>query len=84
MHFYVSQVVPFLLSDRPVCKFGIHVWQAMMDPEALKAAMARDRAEVAARGPSQSSVARKLGDGGSQSSAIFQEQEEAEGRRNAQ
>ena len=58
--------------------------KAKAEKEALKAAMARDRAEVAARGPSQSSVARKLGDGGSQTSAIFQEQEEAEGRRNAQ
>ena len=58
--------------------------KAKAEKEALKAAMARARAEVAARGPSQASVARKLGDGGSQTSAIFAEQEEEEGRRNAQ
>ena len=54
--------------------------------EEMKAAMARDRAEVAARGPSQGSVARKLPSesGGTMTSAIFQEQEEAEGRANAQ
>ena len=54
--------------------------------EATKAALARDRAEVAARGPAQASVARKLPSesGGTMTSAIFQEQEEAEGRRNAQ
>jgi len=54
--------------------------------EAMKAAMARDRAEVAARGPAQASVAKKLPTeaGGTMTSAIFQEQEEAEGRRNAQ
>merc|ERR1719386_126357 len=50
--------------------------------EAMKAAMARDRAEVAARGPAQASVAKKLPSesGGTMTSAIFQEQEEAEGR----
>jgi len=54
--------------------------------DAMKAAMARDRAEVAARGPSQASVAKKLPteSGGTMTSAIFSEQEEAEGRRNAQ
>merc|ERR1719240_1399815 len=54
--------------------------------EAMKAAMARDRAEVAARGPAQASVAKKLPteSGGTMTSAIFSEQEEAEGRRNAQ
>lgn len=54
--------------------------------EAMKAAMARDRAEVAARGPAQASVAKKLPteSGGTMTSAIFQEQEEAEGRANAQ
>ena len=60
--------------------------KAKRDKEELKAAMARDRAEVAARGPSQASVAKKLPTeaGGTMTSAIFQEQEEAEGRRNAQ
>lgn len=55
------------------------------DREAMKAAMARDRAEVAARGPAQASVAKKLPteSAGSMSSAIFQEQEEAEARANA-
>jgi len=54
--------------------------------EAMKAAMARDRAEVAARGPAQASVAKKLPteSGGTMTSAIFAEQEEAEGRANAQ
>ena len=54
--------------------------------EEMKAAMARDRAEVAARGPAQASVARKLPSesGGTMTSAMFQEQEEAEERRNAQ
>ena len=54
--------------------------------EAMKAAMARDRAEVASRGPAQASVAKKLPSeaGGTMTSAIFSEQEEAEGRRNAQ
>jgi hypothetical protein len=52
----------------------------------MKAAMARDRAEVAARGPAQASIAKKLPteSGGTMTSAIFSEQEEAEGRRNAQ
>ena len=58
--------------------------KAKAEKEALKAAMARDRAEVAARGPAQASVARKLGEGGGQTSAIFAQQEEEEGRRNAQ
>ena len=60
--------------------------KAKRDKEELKAAMARDRAEVAARGPSQASVAKKLPTeaGGTMTSAIFQEQEEAEERRNAQ
>ena len=60
--------------------------KAKAEREAMKAAMMRDRAEVAARGPAQASIAKKLpsGDGGSMTSAIFQEQEEAEGRRNAQ
>jgi len=58
--------------------------KAKAEKEAIKAAMAADRANVAARGPLQSSVARKLGEGGSQTSAIFQQQEEEEGRRNAQ
>ena len=54
--------------------------------DAMKAAMARDRAEVASRGPAQASVAKKLPteSGGTMTSAIFQEQEEAEGRANAQ
>ena len=56
------------------------------EKEAMKAAMARDRAEVAARGPAQASIAKKLPteSGGTMTSAIFSEQEEAEGRRNAQ
>jgi hypothetical protein len=60
--------------------------KAKREREEMKAAMARDRAEVAARGPAQASVARKLPSesGGTMTSAIFQEQEEAEGRRNAQ
>ena len=60
--------------------------KAKREREEMKAAMARDRAEVAARGPAQASVARKLPSesGGTMTSAIFQEQEEAEARRNAQ
>lgn len=60
--------------------------KAKREKEEMKAAMARDRAEVAARGPAQASVAKKLPSesGGTMTSAIFQEQEEAEGRRNAQ
>ncbi len=48
--------------------------------------MASDRGEVKARGPATASVARKLPSesAGSMTSAIFQEQEEAEGRANAQ
>jgi preprotein translocase subunit SecD len=54
--------------------------------EAIKAQMARDRGEVAARGPAETAVAKKLPSqsGGTVTSAIFAEQEEAEGRRNAQ
>ena len=60
--------------------------KAKREREEMKAAMARDRAEVASRGPSEKSVAKKLPSesGGTMTSAIFQEQEEAEGRRNAQ
>lgn len=60
--------------------------KAKREREEMKAAMARDRAEVAARGPAQASVAKKLPSvsGGTMTSAIFQEQEEAEGRANAQ
>ena len=60
--------------------------KAKAEREAMKAAMARDRAEVAARGPAQASIARKLPteSGGTMTSAVFQEQEEAEGRANAQ
>jgi len=60
--------------------------KAKAERDAMKAALARDRAEVAARGPAQASVAKKLPSesGGSMTSAIFQEQEEAEARRNAQ
>ena len=60
--------------------------KAKAEKEALKAAMARDRAEVAARGPAQASVARRLPteSGGTMTSAIFSEMEEAEGRANAQ
>ena len=53
--------------------------------EAIKAAMARDRGEVAARGPAEASVAKKLpsGPGGMATSAKFQEEADAEDRRNA-
>ena len=48
--------------------------------------MAKDRGEVAARGPAEASVAKKLpsGPGGMATSAKFQEEEDAESRRNAQ
>ena len=47
--------------------------------------MARDRGEVAARGPAEASVAKKLpsGPGGMATSAKFQEEADAEDRRNA-
>jgi|TARA_B110001469_G_C9402905_1_gene206861 hypothetical protein len=47
--------------------------------------MARDRGEVAARGPAEASVAKKLPSvsGGMATSAKFQEEEDAEDRRNA-
>ena len=55
--------------------------------DAIKAAMARDRGEVAARGPAEASVAKKLPggntSGGMATSAKFQEKEDAEDRRNA-
>lgn len=60
--------------------------KAKREKEEMKAAMARDRAEVAARGPAQASVAKKLPSesGGTMTSAVFQEQEDAESKRNAQ
>jgi len=60
--------------------------KAKREREEMKAAMARDRAEVASRGPAQASIAKKLPteSGGTMTSAIFSEQEEAEARRDAQ
>ena len=54
--------------------------------DAIKAQMAKDRGEVAARGPAEASVAKKLpsGPGGMATSAKSMEEEEAESRRNAQ
>ena len=56
-------------------------------PHPAQAAMARDRGEVAARGPAEASVAKKLPggntSGGMATSAKFQEEEDAEDRRNA-
>ena len=49
--------------------------------EAMKAAMARDRAEVAARGPAQASVAKKLPtEGGGMKVFVSQEDEEERAR----
>ena len=59
---------------------------AKREREAIKAQLAKDRGEVAARGPAQASVAKALPteSRGSMTSAVFSQQEEEEGRRNAQ
>merc|ERR1719181_447726 len=53
--------------------------------DAIKAAMAKDRANVAARGPAKASVAKKLpsGPGGMKTSGQLQEEADAEDRANA-